>query len=114
MSISLSNSSDILANSISLINGSVIQGINDTFLSKNEAVSNIVGLPPATMNTLEKISQSVSNNPNFFNTTETAIASNANTANVNATFLEYDTRGYCDIDRNQFVEIIGTFLGISF
>jgi limonene-1,2-epoxide hydrolase len=92
MSISLSNSSDIIANSISLINGNVVQDIKDTFLSKNEAVSNIVGLPPTTMNTLEKISQSLSNNPNFFNTIETAIASKASSANVNATFLEYDTR----------------------
>ena len=90
MSISLSNSSDILANSISLINGSVIQGIKDTFLSKNEAVSNIVGLPPTTMNTLEKISQSLSNNPDFFNTIETAIASKASTTEIAVTFSEYD------------------------
>ncbi len=92
MSISLSNSSDIVANSISLINGNTIENITETFLSKIEAVSNIIGLPPTTMNTLEKISQSLSDNPTFFNTIETSIASKASTTDVAGTFSEYDNR----------------------
>jgi hypothetical protein len=96
MSISLSNSTDIIANSISLIKGNVIEDITETFLSKTEAVSNIIGLPPSTMNTLEKISESLANNPQFFNTIETSISTKASTIDVEATFSEYDNRIVAD------------------
>ena len=92
MSILLSNSSDITANSISLIRGNTIEDITKTFLSRSEAVSNIIGLPPNTMNTLEKISQSLANDPNFFSTLDAKINVKATAATVDAKFLEYDTR----------------------
>ena len=45
--VSLTNSFDLVANSIRLIKGNDIEDINDIFLSKDEAVSNIIGLAQA-------------------------------------------------------------------
>ena len=45
--VSLNNRIDVIANSVRLISGNSIENITDISLSKNEAISGIVGLPPA-------------------------------------------------------------------
>ena len=62
MSLSLTNSEDIIANSVSIINSKgqlvdLIQLLGETF----------IGLPPDTLDTLEKIATAIDNDPSFFN-----------------------------------------------
>ena len=44
--------------------------------------SSVVGLPPSTLNTLEKLSAAISNDPNYFTTTTSAINAKANQSNT--------------------------------
>ena len=77
MSLSLTNRDDIIANSYSLItsNGSVVNLLD-------AVQSSIVGLPPASLNTIEKLSAAISNDPNYFTTIETAINAKASTSTL--------------------------------
>ena len=63
MSLSLTNRDDIIANSFSLItsNGSVVNVLD-------AVQSSVVGLPPSSLNTIEKLSAAISNGPNYFTT----------------------------------------------
>ena len=67
MPVSLTNSNDIIANSVSLVDKRKVINILDLFL-KNEALEEIVGLPPATLNTLQKLADSINNDGTFYNT----------------------------------------------
>ena len=63
MSLSLTNSEDIIANSVSIINSKgqlvdLIQLLGETF----------IGLPPDTLDTLEKIATAIDNDPAFLTT----------------------------------------------
>ena len=75
MSLSLTNRDDIIANSYSLItsNGSVVDLLD-------AVQSSIVGVPPATLNTIEKLSNAISNDPNYFTTMQTAVNAKVSTA----------------------------------
>ena len=53
MPVSLTNSKNIIANSVSLVDEYKVVNILDLFYKKNEALEEIVGLPPATLNTLQ-------------------------------------------------------------
>ena len=73
MSLSLTNRDDIIANSYGLItsNGSVVDIVD-------AVQGSIVGLPPASLNTIEKLSAAISNDPNYFTTIQTAVNTKAN------------------------------------
>ena len=72
MSLSLTNREDIIANSFSIITdtGSVVDILD-------AVQGSVVGLPPSSLNTLEKLSAAISNDPNYFQTIETSIATKA-------------------------------------
>ena len=72
MSLSLTNRDDIIANSFSLItkNGSVFDILD-------AVQGTVVGLPPASLNTIEKLSAAISNDPNYFQTTQTPVNTKA-------------------------------------
>ena len=72
MSLSLTNRDDIIANSFSLItsNGSVVNVLD-------VVQSSVVGLPPSSLNTIEKLSAAISNDPNYFTTINTSIGTKA-------------------------------------
>ena len=80
MPVNLSNSTDIVANSVSVITGNKVI---DLLLT----IEGITGLPPDTLNSLEKIATSVNNDPEFWSTVSTAItnavANKADTSYVN-------------------------------
>ena len=57
------------------------------FLSKDEAISNIIGLAPATMNTLERISKALDDDENFFNNNQIKINQKTNLIYVNNQLL---------------------------
>ncbi len=67
MPVSLTNSKDIVANSISVIDYNNVVNIMDVIGQINNTITVIVGNPPLTMNTLEKISQAINNDPQFYN-----------------------------------------------
>ncbi len=81
MNVSLTNRDDIIANSYSLVtsNGSVVDLLDVVQRS-------VVGLPPATLNTIEKLSTAISNDPNYFTTTQAAINDKVSTSTLNTTF----------------------------
>ena len=66
--VSLSGVKEIIADTISLQEGSKIVNIKEKFYDKstvNTMLSNVVGLPPDTLNSLQKVSTALDNDPNF-------------------------------------------------
>ena len=63
--LSLTNTRDIKANNIYLNYLNDIKNILDVFALKNE-ISAVIGLPPATLDTLQKLAEALGNNPIFF------------------------------------------------
>jgi len=76
---SLTNSKDIVCNTVRIINGDDLKDIFDVFLLKSEA-SDIVGLPPDTLNTLQEIANAIGNDPNFFTTINDRLVAKRNIA----------------------------------
>ena len=60
--LSLTNTRDIKCNSIYLNYDSDIKNILETFAIK----SDIRGLPPSSLNSIEKLATALNNNPDFF------------------------------------------------
>ena len=58
MPVSLTNSNDIIANSVSLITNNDVINMFDLFYKNNKPIEEILGLPPATLNTLQKLAES--------------------------------------------------------
>ena len=73
MPVSLNNSKDIIANSISVIKG------NRT-IDVVETIDAVQGLAPDTLNSLEKLASAMNNDSNYFQTVTTAISNKADTA----------------------------------
>ena len=67
MPVSLTNSKDIVANSVSIIDYNNVVDITDLIEKIIFIITVIVGNPPLTMNTSEKISQAINNDPQFYN-----------------------------------------------
>jgi hypothetical protein len=87
MSINLTNSVDLIVNSLSVIKGNNIEDISEIFLSKDEAISGIVGLPVSTLDTLEKIGASIDNDPNFFVNNQISLDQKSDLTYVNGQLL---------------------------
>ena len=64
--LSLTNTRNVTANNIYVNYDGNIINILDLLAFKNE-ITNITGLPPSTLNTLQKLAESLNNNPDFFN-----------------------------------------------
>ena len=88
MSLSLTNRDDIIANSYSLItsNGSVVDLLD-------AVQGSIVGLPPASLNTIEKLSAAISNDPNYFQTMQTTVNAKAS---QNTTYTKDEVNAFLD------------------
>ena len=74
--VSLTNSNDIIANSVSIVQDNEIVNILDL-------ISQITGLAPATLNTLQKLAASINNDNTFYNSVNSQLALKANSADVN-------------------------------
>ena len=62
----LSNqSSDIVANSISVIEKDKVINLKELFLSKLDAITGIVGLPVETLNSLQQLAEAINSDSNF-------------------------------------------------
>ena len=77
MTSSLTDRNDIIANSSSLItsNGSVVDMLD-------AIEGTIVGLPPSSLNAIEKLSAAISNDPNYFQTMQTSVNAKASQSNT--------------------------------
>ena len=64
--LNLLNTKDVKANNIYLNYDGNIINILDLLAFKTE-ISNFTGLPPSTLNSLEKVATALNNNPDFFN-----------------------------------------------
>ena len=73
--VSLTNPNDIIANSVSIVQDNRLVNIL-------ELMSQITGLAPATLNTLQEFAASINNDNTFYNTINTQLASKANSADV--------------------------------
>ena len=65
MAVSLTNSKDIVANNISVIENNKVIDLKELFLSKLDAIENIVGLPGETLNSLQKLAEARNSDSNF-------------------------------------------------
>jgi ribonuclease PH len=63
--VSLNNSKYIVANSISVIEKNKVIDLKELFLSELDAVNNIVGLPVETLNSLQKLAESINSDNDF-------------------------------------------------
>ena len=64
-SLSLTNQHDATFNNLSIIYNNNKLNIFDIFCTKQE-LQNVIGLAPATLDTLQEIAASIDNDPNFF------------------------------------------------
>jgi hypothetical protein len=78
----LTNSVYIVANSVSLYEPDTVKNILALFLKKTDAITQIRGVPPETLNTIQKLAESINNDQTFYNTINNQLATNANSANV--------------------------------
>ncbi len=86
MPLSLNNSKDIVANSISILKCS-------RTIDVLEALDAVSGLAPDTLNSLEKLATALNNDSGFFNTVTTALDSKADKS---TTYTQSVTNGLLD------------------
>ena len=68
MPVTLTNSIDIVANSVSLNDSDIVKHILDIFLKKTDAITQIIGVPRETLNTIQKVADSINNDQTVYNT----------------------------------------------
>ena len=68
MPVSLTTSIDIIANSVSLCDAGSVDNILDIFRQKTDALQQIIGAPPETLNTIQKLAERINNDGAFYNT----------------------------------------------
>ena len=82
MPVSLTNSIDIVANSVSLYDANQVKNILDLFLKKTDAITQIIGVPPETLNTTQTLAESMNNGQTFYNAMNNKLNHKANSAYV--------------------------------
>jgi ribonuclease PH len=97
--VSLNNSKDIVANSISVIDKHKVIDLKELFLSKVDAKNSIVGLPVETLNSLQQLGEAINNDGDVFNSMTKQINLKSDISYVTnqiyiiiTKFLNYDTR----------------------
>ena len=113
MSVSLTNSKDVVSNTISAFEKDNVVNVKDLFSSNLDAVSNIVGLPVETLNSLQTIAEAINSDPNFFRNIMTKLNFKSDLTYVNTQlddiikkFLKYDTIEVSNIKLNLKSNII--------
>ena len=87
--LSLTNSKDLICNSLRIIHGDELQDIFKLFLLKSEG-ADIVGISPESLNTLQEIASAIGNDAQFFSNIYTQLSTKANITDVY-------TKSYIDI-----------------
>ena len=81
MSVNLTNTKGIIADSINVKKGNAPVNVLDSS-------NNIAGLPPETLDSLEKIANAMDNDPNFFQTIADGLGAKLNTQTFNDTMTD--------------------------
>ena len=68
MPVSLTNSKDIIPNSVYIIDANDILNIVDLTGGISKVIASIVGNPPQTLNTIQKLAEAINNGPQVYNT----------------------------------------------
>ena len=103
MSVKLTNSNDIIANSIAVLIENDYIYIMNIIQNVNNFIAQVVGRPPSTLNTLQKIASSINNDPLVSQTLLGLINAKAPTSDVynkeyiNELIANYYTRDEVDI-----------------
>ena len=103
MSVKLTNSNDIIANSIAVYTEKDYINIMSIIQDVNNLIIQVVGRPPSTLNTLQKIASSINNDPSVYQTLLGLINAKAPTSDVynkeyiNELISNYYTRSEVDI-----------------
>jgi hypothetical protein len=99
MAVSMNNSRDIVANTISVIDKNKVIDLKELFLSKLDAINTIVGLPIETLNSLQKLAEAINSDNNFYENMMSRIDLKSDLIYVDnqldiiiTKFLDYDTR----------------------
>ena len=79
MSLSLSNSNYLVVDGLSLMDANKVIDVTELFLGKFEAIDNIVGLAPDTLNTPAKLGEAFNHDSNFYGSLITHLSFMANT-----------------------------------
>ena len=82
MHVSLTNSIDIIAESVSLNDSDTVKHILDTFLKNTDAITQIIGVPLENLNTIQKLADSINNDHTFYNTINNRLNTKANSSDV--------------------------------
>ena len=103
MSVTLTNNNDIIANSIAVYTEKDYINIMSIIQDVNNLIIQVVGRPPSTLNTLQKIASSINNDPLVYQTLLGLINAKAPTSDVynkeyiNELISNYYTRDEVDI-----------------
>ena len=66
MAISMTNSGDVVATSVSVIEKDKVKDFKELFKhTKLDAITGIVGLPVSTLNSLQKLAEAINSDANF-------------------------------------------------
>ena len=82
--LSLTNSRDIIANSIGLIQGNKIVDITELFLTKEASITNIIGISPEQLNTIAELAAAINNDSNYFGTIQNLLSLKATISYVDS------------------------------
>ena len=99
--LSLTNTRDIKANNIYLNYLNDIKNILEIFALKND-LTDIIGLPPETLDTIQKLAEALGNRPDFFNYVDQQLALKRNVLDsydknyINTLILNYYTKTQID------------------
>ena len=103
MSVKLTNSNDIIAKSIAGFTENYYINIMNIIQNVNNLITQVVGRPPSTLNTLQKIAGSINNDPFVYQTLVGLINAKAptsdvyNKAYINNLIANYYTRSEVDL-----------------
>ena len=72
--LSLSNSRDVIANTISLIIGNRVVNLVDLFLTKDTSINDMFNLAPGNLDTIAEIAAAINNDDHVFGTIQNSLA----------------------------------------
>ena len=89
--LSLTNSKDLICNSLRIIHGDELLDVFELFLLKSEG-ADIVGISPESLNTLQEIANAIGNDAQFFSNINTQLSTKANITDVYTKSYRYFKR----------------------
>ena len=89
------NSKDIIANAVSIIYANDILNIMDRIGSITKVKASIVGNPPQTLNTIQKLATAINNDPQVYNTIEHIINSKFPSSGIANFYTKQEVQHMC-------------------